>query len=96
MSKVGKYCTVIVDGNKEIRRVTLSNEEEEALLNEVINTNAKILMMCFEKAKVISESVGTDKESLALALFSKAGVQSFTLLQAALDEKVNMIKLNQR
>jgi len=93
MPKVGKYCSVLTAGGRKVlKRITLSDEEYNELMRSVIEENSRLLRLCFEKARVLSSELGVDEETIALALFEKVGVHSFTLIQAALDEKVNKIK----
>jgi len=95
MTKVGKYCSVqTANGRRVIKRVTLTDEEEKALFKELLKTNTSLLKMCWNIAESLSNELRMDKEKIALALFDKVAIRSFTILQAALDEKVNKIKLN--
>lgn len=71
------------------KRVSLTPEEMQQVLENLIEFNASEFKRCLDVAEKIDKK---DKFNIATVLFDKQGLASFTAMTEALEEKVNAIR----
>lgn len=82
----------------KLDRITLTEDEEEEVMEELLKKNAKKMERCLEEGKRIVEKYrgkgdySINETDVALALFDKQATASFTVLSEAIEKKVMQLK----
>ncbi|RLG45342.1 MAG: hypothetical protein DRN81_02130 [Thermoproteota archaeon] len=74
----------------KFQRITLNEYELENVMTRLVKLNHKEFMRCLEKARATTDD--TQSFQIALALFDKQGVASFTAVKDALENKIERAK----
>ena len=78
--------------NQGWQRVSLEEAEAMEVIGRVRMINTSLMKVCLEDANEIGKLSAANKVRVAVALFSKLGMHSFTAYKEELDEKVHMIR----
>lgn len=73
----------------EWKRITLTEEERQRVMQALVEINAQEFKRCLDTAKNISKE---DFFNIAVVLFDKQGIAAFTALSEALEIKVHRVK----
>ena len=78
--------------NKGWRRIGLTEEETQNVINRVRWLNVTTMEQCLKDTELLGELSPTNKVGTAIALFEKLSMDSFTAIQEELANKAHMIK----
>ena len=74
------------------RRIGLTEEEANDVLGRVRWLNVAAMEQCLKDAELLGDLSPTNKVKVAIALFDKLGLHSFTAMQEELSSKIDSIR----
>jgi len=78
--------------NQGWQRVSLEESEVMEVIGRVRMINTSLMKVCLEDADEVGNLSPVNKLRIAIALFDKLGIHSFTAYQEELADKVHMIR----
>ena len=78
----------------EWQRVSLTKDEMNVIMEDLIKNNIKELRRCIETTKKLTslETFGIPTDNIIRMLYEKQATQSFTIMSTALEKKIDDLK----